>query len=414
MKRVILLPIGSSGDVNPFLWIGRHLHSRGHEVSVIANPYFASTVEAAGLHHVPMGTVQEYHDLTDDPRIWKQTKGTEVVLRYAGEMTQRYFDVIKATAGNDRCLLMASAPGFGARVAREKLGLPLVTVNLQPSLYRSIYDTAYFGRGYEYLQTIPRWAKRALFKLIDWKMNHAIAPGVIRACREHGVPPPRNAFRDWWQSPDGVICLWPEWFAAPQPDWPANVRCIGFPLEDLASHHDVSPELEAFLAAGEPPVLFTPGTAMTQGHDFFAAALGACSATKRRAIFVTRYPDQLPADLPPTIHHFDYLPFSDVLPRCAAIVHHGGIGTTSQAFAARIPQLIMPLAHDQPDNAQRVQKLGVGSFLWPDQFTAENVARELDALPAFDPACETLAHRLQSATPVTALLASLAPHLNAA
>jgi UDP:flavonoid glycosyltransferase YjiC (YdhE family) len=283
-----------------------------------------------------------------------------------------------------------------------------VTVSLQPSLYRSIYDTAYFGRGYEYLQTIPRWAKRAFFKVIDWKMNHAIAPGVTRACREQGVPPPRNAFRDWWQSPDGVICLWPEWFAAPQPDWPANARCIGFPLEDLASHHDANPELEEFFAAGEPPVLFTPGTAMAQGREFFKAALGACATTKRRAIFVTRYPDQLPATLPPTIHRFDYLPFSDVLPRCAAIVHHGGIGTTSQAFAAGIPQLIMPLAHDQPDNAQRVQKLAAGTFLWPGEFTAGNVAGELGNLPAFQSQCAKLAVRVNSDHPADALLAALA------
>jgi UDP:flavonoid glycosyltransferase YjiC (YdhE family) len=147
---------------------------------------------------------------------------------------------------------------------------------------------------------------------------------------------------------------------------------------------------------------------MAHGRDFFHAALGACLAIKRRALFVTRYPDQLPAELPPTIRHFGYLPFSDVLPRCAAIVHHGGIGTTSQAFAAGIPQLIMPLAHDQPDNAQRVRKLGVGTFLWPDAFTAGNIARELERLPALQSRCAGIALRVKSDHPVDALLATLA------
>lgn len=414
-RRVLLLPIGSSGDVNPFLWIGRHLRERGHDVTVIANPYFARSIAAEGLRHVPFGTEQEYHDLTDNPEIWKVGRGTEVVLGYAGNVALRYFETIRSAADGDRPLLMAPAPGFGARLAREKLGLPLVTVNLQPSIYRSVYETAYFGRGYGYLQKIPRWSKRALFRLIDVKMNRGVEPGVLRACREAGAEPPRNAFRDWWQSPDGVLCLWPEWFAAPQPDWPANARCIGFPLEDLSAHHTLDVGLERFLTAGEAPILFTPGTAMAQGREFFDAALGACAATGRRALFITRYPDQLPPALPAAIRHFEYVPFSDVLPRCAAIVHHGGIGTTSQALAAGIPQLVMPLAHDQPDNAQRVWKLGAGSLIWPDDFGKLTVTAALAKLledAATRERCLRLAERVKKGSSLADLLAALAPHLD--
>lgn len=414
-RRVLLLPIGSSGDVNPFLWIGRILRKRGHDVTVIANPFFARHVAAAGLRLVPMGTEAEYHTLTEEPAIWHPTEGTPLVLGFAGDITKRYFDLIRTEAKDGHPLLIASATGFGARLAREKLGLPLVTVNLQPSIYRSVYDTAYFGRGFGFLQRIPRWAKRAFFKLADTRMNRAVAPGVERACREQGVPSPHNAFRDWWQSPDGVLCLFPEWFAAPQPDWPSTAKCIGFPLEDLASQHAADPELEAFLAAGEPPVLFTPGTAMAHGGRFFEAALGASLAMGCRAIFATRYPAQLPSNLPPAVRHFDYLPFSEALPRCAAIVHHGGIGTTSQALAAGIPQLIMPLAHDQPDNAGRVRKLGVGALLWPDKFTPGNVAARLrELLDSHDThaRCIALANRLKSEHPAAALLAALAPHLD--
>ena len=414
MKRILLLPIGSSGDVNPFLWIGRHLRERGHEVAVVASPFFARHVAAAGLDHLPIGTEDEYHALTEDPVIWHPRRGTPLVLRYAGEVTGRYFDLIRAAAGSDRPLLLAPATAFGARLAREKLGLPLVTVNLQPGIYRSVHDTAHYGRGLEFLPRSPRWLKRAFFQLVDLRIGRAVSPGVARACHAQGVPAPRNAFREWWQSPDGALCLFPEWFAAPQPDWPPHTRCIGFPLEDLARQHAPDPALEAFLAAGAPPVLFTPGTAMAHGREFFAAALGACQATGRRGLFVTRYPDQLPAGMPPTVRPFDYLPFSDVLPRCAAIVHHGGIGTTSQAFAAGIPQLLMPLAHDQPDNAARVHRLGAGARLWPHEFTADNVASELDRLLASADVrahCRLLAVRTNSDHSAAALLAALAPHL---
>ena len=77
-------------------------------------------------------------------------------------------------------------------------------------------------------------------------------------------------------------------------------------------------------------------------------------------MFLTQYPEQLPARLPNGVRHFNYIPFSTVLPRAAAFVHHGGIGTTAQALAAGVPQLVVPLAHDQPDNAVRIRHLGVG------------------------------------------------------
>ena len=410
MKRVLLLPIGSSGDVNPFVWLGRQLRDSGHEVAVVANPFFARTVEAAGLRHLPIGSEADYQTLTGNPALWHPTKGTPLVMRYAGEAAERYYEIIRREAEREANppLVLAPVTAFGAMLAREKLGITLISVNLQPSIYRSVHETPYFGRDFEFIGRLPRWAKRAFFSLVDWRINRELRPGLGRACRRQRIKTPRNPFRDWWQSPDGVICLWPEWFAAPQPDWPANARCIGFPLEDLASHRVENAGLAEFLAGGGPPVLFTPGTAMAHGRNFFDAALGACLAAERRAIFVTRYPDQLPPNLPAAIRHFDYLPFSDVLPRCAAIVHHGGIGTTSQALAAGIPQLIMPLAHDQPDNATRVRRLGAGTLLWPDEFTAENIARELDKLPAFQKQCADLAARVRSDHPAAALLDALA------
>jgi len=414
-RRALLLPIGSSGDVNPFVWMGRHLQERGYSVSVVANPYFARHVTTAGLDFIPLGTEEEYHALTNEAVIWHPRKGTPRVLGFAGEHTRRHFDLIASVAKDERPLLLAPSTAFGARLAREKLGLTLLTVNLQPSIYRSIHETPDFGRGLGFLQRIPRVFRKAFFALVDARMNQVVAPGVLRACRDAGVPAPRNVFRDWWQSPDGALCLFPDWYAPPQPDWPANARCLGFPLEDLASQHTFEPALEAFLAEGEPPVLFTAGTAMTLGHEFFASALRACQDSKRRALFLTRYPAQLPANLPPEVRHFHYLPFSDVLPRCSAIVHHGGIGTTSQGLAAGIPQLIMPLAHDQPDNADRIRKLGVGARLWPHEFQPANIVRELDALlTSQDVAarCLDVAGRIRSDDPASHLLTAIAPHLS--
>jgi len=214
-----------------------------------------------------------------------------------------------------------------------------------------------------------------------------------------GVRPPRSLFDDWWHSPDAVLCLFPEWYAAAQPDWPPNTHLVGFPLYDLADQMQPAPEVEAFLSAGSRPVLFTPGSAMAHGHEFFATALEACRRLNLRALFVTPHREQLPANLPETICCCDYVPFSQVMPRCAVAVHHGGVGTLSQGFAAGVPQLLMPMAHDQPDNADRLRRLGAGTGLYSKQFTPDNVVRELQRLTGdaqVKAACRTVAERLHA------------------
>jgi UDP:flavonoid glycosyltransferase YjiC (YdhE family) len=100
--------------------------------------------------------------------------------------------------------------------------------------------------------------------------------------------------------------------------------------------------------------------------------------------------------------HADYVPFSQVLPRAAAIVHHGGVGTTSQGLRAGIPQLLMPMAHDQPDNAARLVRLGVGDWLAPAKFSGQAVAARLQALlesAAVRASCRDVASRFQGIEP---------------
>ena len=204
-----------------------------------------------------------------------------------------------------------------------------------------------------------------------------LAPETNAFRAELGLPPVSRLFDRWLHSPQRTIGLFPEWFAPPPPDWPPNVVLTGFPLWDESGVRGPSSELEEFLGAGEPPVVFTAGSAMTQAQRFFQVSAEVCRATGRRGLFLTMFPEQLPAPLPDGVRHFDYVPFSAVLPRSAVLVHHGGIGTTAQALAAGVPQLVVPAAHDQPDNAVRVRRLGAGEFLLPRSYTAANAVEVL-------------------------------------
>jgi UDP:flavonoid glycosyltransferase YjiC (YdhE family) len=212
----------------------------------------------------------------------------------------------------------------------------------------------------------------------------------------HGLAPVKTAW-DMMSSPQRICAMFPEWFAPRQPDWPPQTVFTGFPRWDEKGVTRVDPQLARFLDEGDPPIACTPGSAHNHAHSFWAAAIDACQRLKRRGLLFTRHCEQIPKNLPPGVKHFAYAPFSEVLPRCAALVYHGGIGTLSQALAAGIPHIIMPLAHDQPDNAARIQRLGVGDVVWPKQFSGRNLAAALAQLLTSNDAakrCRELANRL--------------------
>jgi rhamnosyltransferase subunit B len=176
---------------------------------------------------------------------------------------------------------------------------------------------------------------------------------------ELGLPPVKHIIGRWMHSPQGVLGLFPDWFGPPQTDWPPKVTLTGFPLFDEAEFRSIDAELEDFLAKGTAPVVFTPGSTLVDGLTYYTAAAGALNALGCRGIFLASQSTTLPR-LTPDILTRSYVPLSTLLPRTRALVHHGGIGTASQAFAAGIPQLITPFAHDQFDNAARIARLGCG------------------------------------------------------
>ena len=293
-------------------------------------------------------------------------------------------------------LLVAHPLAFGARIVHEAVGLPLVTLHLQPTGFVSEHETAV---PHVWLRSIDRWpplVKRLLVAAGDRLSDHALAPPVNDLRAEFGLPPVRNIVREWWHSPRRVIGLFPDWYAAVQPDWPSQTRLTGFPLYDAGDATPLPRELETWLDAGAPPAVFVAGTANRQAARFFQAGADACRRLGRRGLLLSRFTGQIPDPLPPGVRHAEYAPFGSLLPRAAAIVHHGGIGTAAQALRAGCPQLVMPMAFDQPDNAVRLERLGVGRYLRPSRFTGLAAARELDALLGSDDtarACRAVAGR---------------------
>jgi UDP:flavonoid glycosyltransferase YjiC (YdhE family) len=223
----------------------------------------------------------------------------------------------------------------------------------------------------------PGWLRGLYWRAVDAAGYLLVGRYLNRLRADLGLPPVRRLFR-WWLSPDLVIGLFPAWYAEVQPDWPAQLRLGGFGRFD-GVRADLADEVRAFCQAG-PPVAFTLGTGMAHAAGFFRAAAEACEALGVRGLLLTRFPELIPRRLPPSVEHCSFAPFRQLLPLCRAVVHHGGVGTTAAALEAGCPQLVLPLAWDQPDNAARVARLGVGVWLGARQRTAGHLARALARL----------------------------------
>jgi rhamnosyltransferase subunit B len=379
--QAIVIGLGSAGDVHPNVGLALALRKRGHDVLLVAGEIFRPLAERVGLDFVGLLSKEDYDAAIHDPDIWHPVRSFSVVARRLILPTTRFvYSTIEKNLKPGRTVVAAPGLAFGARIAQEKLGVPLATVHLQPIMLRSAIQPSCFGFP-DIIGHLPRPLRRGYFRLADAVFIDRLLAEETNSFRaELGRPPVQRLFDRWFHSPQCVIGLFPEWFGPPMPDWPPNVALTGFPLWDEGALRSLPFEFEEFLAAGDPPVVFTFGSAMMQAKKFFEVSAEVCRASGRRGLLLTQFPEQLPTELPAGVRNFDYIPFSAVLPRCAALVHHGGIGTAAQAIAAGIPQLMVPSAHDQPDNAVRIRRLGIGDFILPKNYSVVGVLGKLNEL----------------------------------
>lgn len=404
--HVLLCTIGSAGDVNPFIGLGRELKRRGHRVTLITCGYFADSIRRAGLELSETVTREQYLELIGHPDLWNGLKAPQFVMsRAVAPQIRTIYERIRELNEPGRTVVAASTLSLGARVAEEKLGIPTAAVHLQPAVVRSFIEPPVLA-GMLCGPRVPEWLLKLQYWVADRVvLDRLLGPELNGLRSELGLAPVKRIFRDYLHSPRCTLGMFPDWFAPPQADWPKSVRLTGFPLYDESDVTSLEDGLSAFLASGEPPIAFTAGSAMQHGERFFAAAVDGCVRFGRRGLLISRYAEQLPKSLPPEVRHVPFAPFTHLLPRCAALVHHGGIGTMSQALAAGIPQLVVPLAHDQFDNGARAERLGVGRRIARRRFDAGAGAAEIEALlrsPSVAEACRRYAAKLAGFNPLAA------------
>ena len=376
------MAVGSLGDNLPFMALGMELARRGHQVRMYGNGYFQHHAEERGLHFTATSEAAEYQAFLDspaatDPREGMRKVAASVMARVHASHQRMAHDVLPG-----QTIAIGSTFAFAPRLLRETHAVPVAVIHLSPSVLRSEHCAPRFS-PLGHMAGLPRFVKRFLWRTMDRSFMdplYTVPFNQIRASL--GLAPVTRMFHQWLHQGDAALCLVPAWFSARQPDWPAALEMTGFPLAGHGEDQPMPDQLTRFLEGGTAPVVITAGTANAVSHAFFSAALAACRLLGKRAIVVTADAGQLPPRLPDGIMHVPYAPFAALLPRAAAFIHHGGIGSVSQALRAGVPQLIQPMAFDQFDNASRVAQLGAGREILPRHFSPQRVAGALKALLA--------------------------------
>lgn len=372
---------GSHGDVHPFLGIGRELRRRGHDVTLSVHPHFRGDVEAAGLRHFSLGEHIDFEAVLRNPDVMDARRGPRTVLKLVlDSIPSTVARLGEAWRDDPPDVVLAHHICIGVRWLCEARGLPLALATLSPLLWYSKQDPVPLA------QRRPGGFHAALARLYfgaAWPVARAVLDVVINhARRRSGFPSQGDVFIRDIQGGDVTLGLWSPHFRPPTPGDPTNGRICGFPWYDRAEQTPALPDaVERFLANGSPPIVFALGTAAVHvPGDFFDLAAQACTRLRRRGILLVGRDDAASPHLPNGVLAVGYLPFSLILPRAAAVVHHGGIGSTGQSLRAGCPAVVVPHAHDQFHNALHVRRLGAGTLVARRGLTVASLASALDEI----------------------------------
>jgi rhamnosyltransferase subunit B len=391
--RIVLATVGSLGDLHPFIAIAQRLQALGADPIIAAAPDYAERVTAIGIpfHGMRPGMREITADLGAD--------ATEVARRAAKDswyllreivfpyLRTAYDDSLSVVKGAS--LVVTSSLAFGAKYAAETHGVRQVAAVMQPLLFFSAYDPPFIPqlpwlsgllralgprRASSVLRVLKKMGQSRSQPLFDLRSALGLSNEGITGIIDGQFP-----------ADGAALGLYSTLLGEKQPDFPPRTDITGFTFYDGAEADppEQRENLQKFLDAGPPPLMFTLGSFVgANAGDFYEVSLEAARALKMRALLVVGEYGARKQELNRSddVLIVPYAAYSTLFARCAAIVHQGGIGTSAQALRSGRPQLVVPFSGDQPDNALRLMRLGVARSLRRKDYRVSRVVEALGDL----------------------------------
>lgn len=391
-KRFLIVTFGSFGDLHPFLALALELKQRGHQVLLATAEFYRQKVEGEGLEFLALPP--DIGWLADNEEARRKSMAFFSGTKYVIETLvlpglEEGYHLLEPHA-RQADVLLGSGLSLALPMLAEKYKKPWLAAHLQPSILMSVEDPPVLPVAPWIRAMGPLRAPifRTLRDVALKASMHFLQP-VRRLEHKLGIVNDKHPIFDHY-SDTANLALFSRHFAPPASDWRQPLTICGFPFYDRLSGGkaaELEPALEAFLAAGEAPVVFTLGTsAVMDPGRFYDEAARAITAMGRRAVFLVG---------PTNLAHYQklaseriyvcvYAPHSLLMPRASVNVHQGGIGTMGQALRAGRPMIVVPYAHDQPDNASRAERLGVAATIARSAFNATRLRRALEKVKAYE------------------------------
>ncbi len=386
MARILITTFGSYGDLFPYLAIGSELRRRGHAVTIGTSAAYRGRVEDEGLLFTPIRPDVDLGDREFLKWVFDERRGSERIIRAMAGMIRDTYEDTKGPA-YEADAIVTHPLTFAATLIAKKRRVPWASTVLAPISFLSAYDPSVLAP----MPWLRKWTflgtgfYRRFYDFGRWQTVRWVRATIEFAREELGLTREQVGVLvfEGSQSPQLTLALFSRVLAQPQPDWPASAIVTGFPFFSGAAQSEaLAPELEQFLAAGPPPVVFTLGSsAVGAAGNFYRDSYRAVEQLGVRTLFLTgAHAQGLPEKLPAHMLEWTYAPHSALFPRAAAIVHQGGIGTTAEALRSGRPMLVVPFAHDQFDNAERCLRIGTARWTGRSAYNSSSAERELRAI----------------------------------
>ncbi|KZB83847.1 glycosyltransferase [Amycolatopsis regifaucium] len=353
--RVLLSTIGTRGEVQPLVALATRLRELGQDVRLCAPPDFREWAERLGISFVPLGP-ELRSTAKPDSAMTKAMASPEGRRAMAEAMVVNQFETMPEAAEGCDVVVGGMALNIAAHSVAEWKGIPYFFTAYCPITLPSLHHRP---------PAFPGWAPKnpdaanPVLWADDAERWNEQWGGVLDARRKVlGLPPVDDVrghvfTEEPWLAADSVLAPWRGPSAL-------DVHQTGAWI--LPDHRPLSPELEAFLDAGEPPVYFGFGS-IRAPEEIAKAMIGAARAHGRRVIVFRGWTGLSLIDDEPDCLAIGEVNQQALFPRVAAVVQHGGAGTTTAATRAGVPQVLVPRMFDQPYFAQRVRDLGIGTSI---------------------------------------------------
>ncbi|MBD2252349.1 glycosyltransferase [Nostoc parmelioides] len=377
--RIAIIALGSRGDVQPYIALGKGLKAAGHIVRLLTHENFEVLVTSHGLEFYPMyGNVQEIIE-TQEMRDLLEKGNFITITSHTARLTKRAtINWVKkglvACQGMDLLLTGVGGLYLGLSLA-QKLELPLLPAYVFPFTPTTQFPGVLFPQSIARFGGAVNWLSHHLIRQIMWQGSRI----ADAAARKQVLNLPAASFFGPYNTSNYPTLYGFSPSVIPKPsDW-QNTHVTGYWFLDAEPNWSPPPALMEFLLGGKPPIYIGFGSMGNRNPEQTAdIILQALAKTQQRAVMLSGWGGLHKENLPDSVYLVDSIPHSWIFERVAAVVHHGGAGTTAAGLRAGVPTIIIPFFGDQGFWGQRVASLGVGTEPIPrKQLTAERLAQAI-------------------------------------